>query len=142
MPLVDINYLAVMAATLITFALGALWYSRVFFGRRSRESLGAPPPDEPAPHRRATAQTYFVSLLCHLVTAVIVAVLMSLTGFGTLGQGVLLGFLIWLGCAAPLGLTGNVASKEGIGAWFIDTGYHLVSLLIMGAILGAWRQWT
>lgn len=139
MPLVDINYLAVMAATLITFALGALWYSRVLFGQRSRESPGAS-PGEPAPPRTGAGQTYFVSLLCHLVTAVIVAVLMSLTGFGTLSQGLLLGFLIWLGCAAPLGLTGNVASEEGIGTWFIDTGYQLVSLLIMGAILGAFRQ--
>jgi hypothetical protein len=141
MPLVDINYLAVMAATLITFALGALWYSRPLFGRRSRKSPGAS-PDEPAPPRTRAGQTYFVSLLCHLVTAVIVAVLMSLTGFGTWRLGLLLGFLIWLGCAAPLGLSGNVKSGEGIGAWFIDTGYQLLSLLIMGFILGAWWQST
>lgn len=125
MPLVDINYLAVVLATLVTFALGALWYSSALFGPSPLHRLG---------------QNAFVSILCHLVMALIVAVLMSLTGFGTASLGVLLGFLVWLGFAAPLALTGNVVSGKGIGAWFIDSGYQLVTLLVTGAILGAWRQ--
>lgn len=144
MPLVDVNYLAVMAATVVALALGAVWYSSVLFGPRSiRLPIGIPglsSADPSRPHR--AGQVAFVSILCHLVMALMVAVLMSLTGFGTPVQGLLLGFLVWLGFAAPLGLTGNVVSQKGIGTWFIDTGYQLLSLLIMGAILGAWRQWS
>ena len=139
MPLVEINYWAVMAATAATFVLGVLWYSPFVFGKlwmrvhhhtaedleRLREEMG---------------QTYFVSILCHLVMALLLAVLLSLTGFGTASQGMILGFLCWLGFAAPLGLTGNVFSDQGIGVWFLDTGYQLASLLLMGALLGAWRQ--
>lgn len=136
MPLVDIDYPAVMAATVVTFAVGALWYSSLLFGPRSTR---APSSEDPSRSPRI-GQTAFVSILCQLVMALIVAVLMSLTGFGTLQYGVLLGFLVWLGFAAPLGLTGNVVSGDGIGTWFVDTGYQLVSLLVMGAILGAWRQ--
>lgn len=142
MPLVDINYPAVMTATLVTLALGALWYSSALFGPRSiRLPIGIPglsSADPGRPHR--AGQVAFVSILCQLVMALIVAVLMSLTGFGTLVQGLLLGFLVWLGFAAPLGLSGNVVSQKGIGTWFIDTGYQLLSLLVIGAILGVWRQ--
>ena len=144
MPLVDINYLAVVAATVVTFALGALWYSPLVFGSRSN-GLRIGIPGVPWGHTgrpRRAGQVAFVSILGHLVTALIVAVLMSLTGFGTPDQGALLGFLVWLGCAAPMGLTGNVVSEKGIGAWCVDTGYHLVTLLVMGALLGVWRQWS
>lgn len=122
MPLVDIDYWAVVVATAATFALGALGY---------------PPLRLP----RGNGKRYFVAVLCHLVMALVLAVLMSLTGFGTWGQGLLLGFLGWLGFAAPLGLTATVFSDEPIGLWLRDTAYHLVTLLLMGAILGAWRQW-
>jgi len=139
MPLVEIDYLAVVAATLAAFALGLLWYSPVLFGRAWRRAHGFTAEDSLRLRERA-GQTYFVSLLCYLVVALIAAVLMSLTGFGTLGQGLLLGFLFWLGFAAPLGLSGNVVSGKGIGVWLIDTGLHLLSLLLVGAILGAWHQ--
>jgi len=122
MPLVDIDYWAVVVATAATLALGALGYP-------------------PLRLSRGTGKGYFVAALCHLVMALILAVLMSLTGFATWGQGLLLGLLCWLGFAAPLGLTANVLSEARIGLWFRDTGYHLVTLLLMGAILGAWRSW-
>lgn len=138
MPLVEINYLAVVAATLAAFALGILWYSPILLGLAWRRVQGWTAEDSLRFQERA-GQRHFVSLLCFLVVALIAAVLMSLTGFGGASQGLLLGFLFWLGFAAPLGLAGNVVSGKGIGVWLIDTGYHLLSLLLVGAILGAWR---
>jgi len=139
MPLVEINYWAVMVATAATFALGALRYSPLLFGRLWVAVHGHTPEDLGRLRQRA-GQLTFVSILCHLVVALILAVLLSLTGFGSPRNGLVLGFLCWLGFAAPLGLTGNVTSGQGIGVWFLDTGYQLASLLLMGAILGAWRQ--
>lgn len=138
MPLVDINYWAVSTATAAVFVLGLLWYSPLLFGRVWMR-VHAYGPDDLERLRQRAGQVYFVSILSDLVMALMVAVLMSLTGFGSAGQGALLGFLFWLGFAAPLGLTGNVVSEEGIGVWCLDTAYQLASLLTLGAILGLWR---
>lgn len=139
MPLVEIDYLAVVVATLAAFVLGALWYSPVLFGRPWMRVQGFS-DDQARRLREGAGQAYFVALLCYLVVALIAAVLMSLTGFGSWEKGLLLGFLFWLGFAAPLGLTGNVFSNQGIGVWLIDTGYQLLALLLVGMILGLWRQ--
>lgn len=60
-------------------------------------------------------------------------------GVASLSDGVLLGFLLWLGVALPIGITAWIASNRPFGAFAIDFAYQLVFLLMVGAILGAWR---
>jgi hypothetical protein len=50
-----------------------------------------------------------------------------------------LGFLVWLGFAATIGLTGHMFSQKPIAAWVIDAGYQLAYLLLMGVVLTLWR---
>ena len=84
-------------------------------------------------------RAYVVSALCYFVMAYVVALLASYTNSTTVVQGLWLGLLAWLGFAATIGLTGNMFSEKPIAAWVIDAGYQLAYLLIMGALLAAWR---
>ena len=43
------------------------------------------------------------------------------------------------GFAATIGLTANMFSEKKLAAWLIDAGYQIVYLMVMGAILVAWR---
>jgi uncharacterized protein DUF1761 len=139
MPTANVNILAVLVAALLTFVLGAFWYSPVLFAKQWMAAQGYTPEKLEAMKKRGATRAYVVSVLCYVVMAYVVALLASYTNSTTLAQGLWLGFLSWLGFAATIGLTAQMFSDKPIAAWVIDAGYQLAYLLIMGALLSVWR---
>ncbi|HVH67601.1 MAG TPA: DUF1761 domain-containing protein [Gemmatimonadales bacterium] len=139
MPTANVNVLAVLVAALLTFVLGAFWYSPVLFAKQWVAAQGYTPEKLAAMKQRGVTRAYIVSALCYVVMAYVVALLASYTNSTTLAQGLWLGFLAWLGFAATIGLTGHMFSEKPIAAWVIDAGYQLAYLLIMGGLLSVWR---
>ena len=138
MPVTQINFLAVLVAGLSPFALGALWYSPVGFGKLWARSHGY--DNEKMKEMQASAgRAYGVSLLCYLFMALVLSILVALVGVATFIQGMWLGTLVWAGFALTIGLTGNMFSDKPLATFLIDAGYQLVYLNIMGGILAAWR---
>ena len=139
MPTANVNIVAVLVAALLTFVLGAFWYSPLLFARQWMQAQGYTPDKVEEMRKRGMTRAYAVSVLCYLVMAYVVALLASYTNATTLAQGLWLGFLTWLGFAATIGLTANMFSEKPIAAWVIDAGYQLAYLVLMGAILSLWR---
>ena len=139
MPTANVNILAVLVAALLTFVLGAFWYSPVLFARQWMAAQGYTPEKLEEMKKRGATRAYVVSVLCYVVMAYVLSLLASYTNSTTLAQGLWLGFLSWLGFAATIGLTANMFSEKPIAAWVIDAGYQLAYLLIMGALLSVWR---
>jgi hypothetical protein len=135
-----VNYLAVVAAALAAFFLGALWYSPALFAKQWMKAHGYT-EDKLKEMQKSAMKAYAVSVVCYLVMASVLArlnVYIHPEG-STLSQGLWLGFLTWIGFAATLGLTANMFSEKPLSAYYIDAGYQLAFMLIMGAIIGAWR---
>ncbi|HEX4628106.1 MAG TPA: DUF1761 domain-containing protein [Gemmatimonadales bacterium] len=139
MPTANVNILAVLVAALLTFVLGAFWYSPVLFAKQWMAAQGYTPEKIQEMKKRGVSRAYVASALCYVVMAYVVALLASYTNSTTLAQGLWLGFLFWLGFAAPIGLTANMFSEKPIAAWVIDAGYQLAYLVIMGVVLSIWR---
>jgi hypothetical protein len=130
----DINLLAVVAAAIASMALGFIWYHPAVFGKpwlrligKRQEDLGNPGP--------AYALTALGSLLAAAATAVV------LEGFGArdLTNGVGIGALLGVGIVAPVLATDHVFSGRPIPLYLLNVAYHVVSFIVMGAILGAWQ---
>jgi Protein of unknown function (DUF1761) len=139
MPTANVNILAVLVAALLTFVLGAFWYSPVLFARQWMQAQGYTPERLQEMKQKGLTRAYVASALCYLVMAYVVALFAAYTNSTTLAQGLWLGFLAWLGFAAPIGLSANLFSEKPIAAWVIDAGYQLAYLVIMGALLSVWR---
>lgn len=75
----------------------------------------------------------------YVLLASVLGVIFASLGVATLAAGLIMGVLLWLGIALPIGLTAWIASDKRFGAFAIDFAYQLVFLLMVGAILGAWR---
>ena len=135
---VHINYLAVVVATVAAFALGGFWYSPLLFAKLWVNAHGYTEEQVKAMQKSA-GKAYSVSLVCQLVMALAIAVLVGYLHLDHLAQGLKLSLLIWVGFAFPLGLMANIFSEKRITVFFIDTGYQLVYLLILGAIITAWQ---
>ena len=135
MPEFQINYLAVGVAALVTILIGAVWYSPLLFGNLWLKANGYTQEQM----REKTGRALMVSLFCYLVMAFVLSVLVSYADVSTVLQGAFLGFLVWIGFLATLGLTAHVYSEKPLSIYVIDAGYQLVYAVAMGVILAAWR---
>jgi len=133
-----INLIAVLAAAVVTFALGALWYSPLLFARQWVAAHGFTPEKVEAMQKRA-GSAYGVTFVCWLAMAAALAVLTRRIGVDSALGGLKLGALCWAGFAATVGLSGHMFSERRLPAYLIDASYQLVSLLGMGVILAIWQ---
>ena len=134
-----INYLAVVSAGLATFFLGAVWYTALF-GKLWVQLTGYTEEKiKELQAKRPPAVFFGGMIVCYLVLSYAVAVLANSLSITSPIQGAVLGLTLWAGLAATIGFTAHLAGDRHIGIFFIDSGYQLVYLLLMGGLIGAWR---
>jgi hypothetical protein len=138
MPQLDVNWLAIIVAAVAAFAIGALWYSPVLFARQWMAAHGHT-PEKLASMQQGMGKTYAFSFVTYVIMAMVLALLMGLTGAHTMIQGIVLAILAWLGFGFTIGLNANLYSDKPPAAFMIDAGYQVVHVIVMGAILGAWQ---
>ncbi len=129
----DINIWAVLAATVGSFLLGAVWYSHRVFGRLwNREAGRGREAHQPHPARVFAASFVFCA-----VTAAAFAVWL---GPAPAPEAALLkGLIAGAGfVAASLGMTYQFANLSLL-LWLIDGGYHIARFVLFGLILGLWH---
>jgi hypothetical protein len=131
----QINPWAVLAAALVNFVIGGLWYSPLLLGKAWMRANGFSDDDL---KKGSPAVIFGVSfVLCLLMAGNLAAFL----GDPSVG----IGFAVAASAAAGLGWAAFglavVALFERRGAAYIliNGGYLTVSFVAMGLILGAWR---
>jgi Protein of unknown function (DUF1761) len=134
----SIRFLPVLVSAAAVFALGAIWYSPLLFGKAWLKAHGHT-EEKIAAMRATVGRSYAVTFGCYLLVAAAASVLLQRIGVVSGLTGIKLGALLGIGIAAPLGLTANVFSDKPLAAWAIDAGYQAAFLMLMGAILAAWR---
>ncbi len=135
----DLNWLAVIVGALIYFALGALWYTPGFLGRRWQRSIGWDPEQTPPEMKIAT---YAVPLVAYIVMAIAVGLVAAATGTDTLGEGIILGLVLGVGLSLMHTLVDATfdPNKPEPWTWFAINGtYHALGLLIVSVIVAVWR---
>lgn len=138
MPPFHVNLLAVFVSALVAFFLGALWYSPVLFAKAWVKAHGLS-DEQVAAMQKGAPKAYGISLVLFIVMTTVLAWLIGALGIATVGNGALLGAIVWLGFGATIGLMGALYRNRGFDIWLIDAGYQLVYLVVMGMILTAWR---
>jgi hypothetical protein len=134
----SIRWLPVLAAAAAAFALGAVWYSPLLFGRAWLK-LHAYTDEKIAAMRATAPRAYAVTFFCYVVVGAATSILLQRVGVVSVLTGIKLGALLGIGIAAPLGLTANLYSDTPLSVWGIDAGHQIALLTLMGAILAAWR---
>ncbi|HEY3858623.1 MAG TPA: DUF1761 domain-containing protein [Gammaproteobacteria bacterium] len=133
-----INVLAVLVSAIVTFVIGALWYSPLLFGKHWI-AFNNVTPDKVEAMRKNVPRLYGASFVCYLVLAAVFAVLLRMVHLQTVVGGAKMGGMLWVGFVATLGLIASLYSGRSIKAFALDSGYQLVFLVVMGLILAAWH---
>jgi hypothetical protein len=129
-----INYLAVLVAGIARMALGSLWYSPVLFLKQWLRLQNMTPEDMKPGFPKAIA----VDVVGSLVMAFVLVHAVHYAGAATAPQGAAVGFFNWLGFVAVVTLAMNVYERKPLALFFINNGFQLIALVIMGVILAVW----
>ena len=131
----QVNYYAVAAAVVLTQGLGALWYSRALFGKAWMAAVGKSEEDL---KEGGMAVPFIGAILLSLVMAVVLAHLVAHMEEKTLVSGIQAACWVWAGFIATTMGVNHLFQGSPLRLYLIDSGYHLGSLMIMGAVFGAW----
>lgn len=133
-----INHLAVWVLVVVHQLIAALWYSPLLFADRwtALAQLSA------ADFANPSGVPYFISLAGALVLVYVMAYMFKVLRVQSLPQGLFYGFLFWLGFLFTEMLTYNAFELRPLGLALINGSKSLVTFMISGATLGAWRKYV
>lgn len=130
----NINWAAVFVSALSVFIIGGLWYSPILFGKVWMKLNSFNDNDL----KSGQGKIFGVSFILALIMAVNLALFLAAPGVD-FGFGLTAGFLVGTGwVAASFGIT-YLFERKPLSLFFINAGYHVVSFIVIGGILGAWR---
>jgi len=130
----EVNYLAVIAAAVATFALGGLWYSPALFGKVWQREAGV---TEEKMKSANMPLIFGLTFVLALIAAWVFALFLGPRPPMALGLGA--GFsagLCWV--AASLGIN-YLFERKSLKLWLINGGYHTLQFTIIGLILALWH---
>ena len=131
-----INWISVLGASLVGFAVGALWYGPLF-GNAWMRSLHMDPEVVKNAPKKSMRQLYTIVFILQWSMAFCLAAFLGPDI--TTATGTLYGFLTGLPWVA-FALTVNALFEEKPWSYiFINGGYWTVTFTLMGAILGTWH---
>ena len=131
-----VNYPAIILAAAVHFVLGSIWFT--VLQKPWLDSLGRSLNELRQQGNAGVA--YVVAFSANLVIAWVLARLMIATGKTSATRGMGLAALLWLGFTACTMATAFVFEARSLKAFAIIAGYPLAGMLLMGAILGAWKK--
>lgn len=134
MPAVAVSWLAIIVAAIVKFIIGGVWYMPLF-GKRWRALQGVP---EGAP-TTGLATAMVVQVIGDLIMAYVLARFVGHYGATSLFDGILIGFMAWLGFVATIMVGSIFYEKKPAELIAINAGYQLVGIVVMGAILAVWH---
>jgi len=132
-----INHVAVWAAGIAQFLLGAGWYTALAKAwmagiGKTQEQLTAEHGNSPLP--------YIIALVAALVVGYTLAWLLPKVGAQSAAGGAKIGALLALTLIGTTFAQSYGFEARPLSLWLINAGYMIVGMALMGAIVGHWRK--
>lgn len=130
----NLNWLAVVVAALSSFAIGGLWYSPLLFGNRWMKETGI---NRDTPDQNSIITVFGISFILAFTAAFFLGLFIG-SDAGA-GFGGMTGFMAGLGWVLTyIGIIYLFESRSLVH-FLINSCYSVVSLTVMGIIIGAWQ---
>lgn len=134
-----INWLAVIAATLVGFAIGFVWYGPLF-GKKWMALVGMTEEDA---QNGNMPKIFGVTFVLQFIMAFCLAMFFygdpSSADMITAGSGAFYGFLTGFGWVATAIGVNALYEQKPWSYMFINGGFWIVVFTLMGLIIGAWK---
>lgn len=133
---VDINWLAVILATVSSMIVGSVWYAKPVFGKQWMKLVGM--TDEKA--NRGATKAIIVTIIVSFLTAFVLAHVTFLSheyfNNSYLQDAVSTAFWLWLGLTAARFITHDAFEGRPAKLTVMNVAHEFVTLVVMGVIIG------
>ena len=136
MPEIVPNWWALLGCVVIRLAVGAVWYSPAGFIKPWLRMSGVTDDQMKAGMAKAIVTDVIFSFIMAFV--LLHAIRYALPTSHSVGLGLAVGFLNWLGFIVPVQAGAITYERKPFGYFAINGGYQLVTILAMGAVLILW----
>jgi hypothetical protein len=134
---IRLNWIAILVAAIASFLFEALWFS--FFMNEWLAGIGRTKEWLMASGLNPSIQ-YATAILCSIIVAAVLTICIQASGEQTARRGILCAALIWFGFIATSWAKEYIFEVRTLQIYFINAGYALFDLILIGAIVGAWKK--
>ena len=127
----EINWIAIILCVVASMIIGFLWYSNMLFAKPWVKLIGKKMDDMKNP-----GMSYALTTLSSAIMAIVLSMIIRYADAMDLMDGALIGLLAGLGFVATTTATNYLFEGRSKNLYLINVGYHVVTLTVMGAILG------
>lgn len=133
----EINYWAVIVATLSTMVVGTIWYTPKVFGNRWMK-LAKVTPGSGASAVVPILVTLVVSFISAWVLAGATTIAFHFYGGSYLVAALVTGILLWAGFTAARFITHDAFEGRPSALTVMNISHDLVTVVVMALIIGVW----
>lgn len=130
----NLNWLAIVVAAVSAFVLGGLWYSPLMFVKRWMKETGI---TEESTKKTNMLKVFGLAFILSLMASFFLA--MFIGARAGIGFGAMAGFMAGLGWVFTFMGISYLFEARTFAHFLINSMYSIVSLTIMGAIIGVWQ---
>lgn len=138
-PNIDVNWLAVVVAAVVSMIVGSFWYSPLMFGNAWMKLLGMTKKDIEKAKKKGMGKTYLIAFVLSLIMAYVLAHFVAIVGGTHFFDGVTVGFWVWLGFVATIAAGSILWEGKAVKLFWINSLYWLVVLVLEAGILAVWQ---
>ena len=131
--MIQVNYVPVLLAAVAAMVVGSLWYGPLF-GKMWMKLVGVNKEDV---NKSDMPKLYGIMFVGALVEGYVLSHFIHYAGAVGLVLGAKTGLWAWLGFVATTMIGNYMFAKRPLNLYFIDAGYALVNLVVMGAIIAS-----
>jgi hypothetical protein len=134
----DINYLAVIAATLSSMIVGSIWYTPKVFGNYWMRQANVTPSGKAGDAVRPIIITVIVSFITAWVLAGAAFISWDFYGGSFFVNTLVTALILWAGFTAARFITHDAFDGRPTGLTVLNVAHELVTIVIMAIIIGVW----
>jgi len=134
----EINYIAVILATLSSMIVGSIWYAPKVFGNYWMKQAGVTPSGNPKDAIRPIIVTVIVSFVTAWVLAGATFISFEFYGGSFLVNALVTAIVLWGGFTAARFITHDAFDGRTRGLTVLNCTHELVTIVVMALIIGVW----
>lgn len=133
---VEINWLAIILATISTMVVGSIWYTPKVFGNKWMQLAKVKPSGKASDAAGAMAVTVLVSFITAYVLAHVIFLAHNFFDNSFLQDALSTAFWVWLGFTASRFITHDAFEMRPKALTFLNIAHEFVTFMVMGLIMG------
>ena len=130
----NLNWLAIIVAAISAFVLGGLWYSPLMFVKRWMKETGI---TEESTKNTSMFKVFGLAFVLSMIASFFLALFIGAEAGA--GFGAMAGFMAGLGWVFTFMGISYLFESRTLAHFLINSTYSIVSLTIMGLIIGVWQ---